>query len=333
MSAALNTSTDDRPISTEASAACVRGAVGNRLAIILRTPGCAYDLKPGGGCTFCSFRTLTTGGRSVNSLDLIRQVQHTLANQDCEAQRIFEIDLYSSGNFLNDDEIPQEARVGIFACCASERALRLILVESRPEYITEARLIELHRAIEKERPPAIEVGIGLESVDDAIRERQLKKGFTRKSFERAVAVLGQTQTDLLVYILLKPTVMSEQHAVQEAIETAEYVYEVADRYKVRARLALEPTFVVPGTALAGQYLEGSYTPPSLWSVVDVAKQLACLGDLLVGLWDEGLNPLAIPGSCDRCRQRIIRALMLFNAKQDVNVLDVRRCTCQRSQAS
>src|SRR6185503_9984923 len=96
----------------------------------------------------------------------------------------------------------------------------------------------------------LEIGIGLETADDEIREKGLRKGFTRKAFERAVRILGDTGVDLLTYVMLKPLPMSDEDALSSVVRTAEYVHDVAASRAVRARIALELTFVVGNTSLA-----------------------------------------------------------------------------------
>lgn len=319
--------TNSAPISASLAPACVRGELAKRMMIILRAPGCAYDLRPEGGCTYCNFRALTTQGLSVSSTDLIKQFNSLLKQHNCARERIFEIDIYNSGSFLNDGEVPAEAREAILKRCAREQSVRLVLIESRPEYITASRISDLNRASARPEPFALEVAIGLETADDVIREKGLRKGITRKGFERAVRILGETGTDLLTYVMLKPLPMSDDDALRSVIRTAEYVHDVATSKGVRARIALELTFVVPNTRLAEDYEEGKYQPPSLWLALEAVKCIAPLGELSVGLWDEGLSPLAKSTSCALCQHRIVPALYEFNMTQDVGALDVPTCLC------
>ena len=102
-----NSSTPNAP---ELVSTLVRGLVANRLIIILRASGCAYDLRPEGGCNYCNFRALTTRGIPVPAADLVSQVTTALATYDCDREQIAEIDIYNSGSFLNDAEVPIEAQ-------------------------------------------------------------------------------------------------------------------------------------------------------------------------------------------------------------------------------
>lgn len=319
------------PVSTEVASAWVRGETARRLMVVLRAPGCAYGLRPQGGCSYCGFRHLTTQGVRVSTGEYVSQIDAALGKRHFHQDQIREIDIYNSGSFLNDAEVPPEARSAILRRCAEEDAIRVVVVESRPEDITTGRLKALHDALDGRREPmAIEVAIGLEVYDDSLRMQGLRKGFTRSVFEAAVQRLSETATDLLGYVMLKPVEMSDEVALSDAEQAAEYVYSVAARYGVRARIALEPTFVVPHTPLAEEHLLGCYSPPSLWLVRDTAARIARLGPLTVGLWDEALQPLAAPSSCAACSEPLLAALQRFNLSQDQAALFVPRCDCARS---
>lgn len=317
-----------RPTATIAVPAWVRGVPSQRLMVILRSPGCTYDRQPGGGCSYCGFRHLTTNGTKVTTDEYQEQMAAALAAHEADLPQIREIDIYNSGNFLNDAEVPPDARVAILKVCAEREAVRLLVLESRPEFVCSEKLNPLRRVISRASEDlALEVAIGLDAYDDSIREAHLRKGFSRSDFERAVEVLGDVGIDLLVYVMLKPCELSNRDALRDVVSAGEYVYRVADASGVRARIGLEPTFVVPGTRLAWEYSAGAYTPPSLWLVKEAAERLAGMGPLTVGLWDEDLNPMAVPSSCSTCRMRLTEALRTFNLTQNVSDLNVAPCEC------
>jgi hypothetical protein len=57
--------------------------------------------------------------------------------------------------------------------------------------------------------------------------------------------------------------------------------------------------------------------------METARQIAPLGDLQIGLWDEGLEPLAVPGTGPGSSDYLIERLRRFNQTQDPAVLDAR----------
>lgn len=313
---------------THQAPAYVRGEPAQRLMVILRAPGCAFDRRAEGGCNYCGFRHLTTDGRPVTTEDYLAQVSQALAKHASAWPEIREIDIYNSGNFLNDAEVPAEARAGIFKLCAEVPGVRLIVAESRPEYVHLEKVIAMREAAVTE----LDLAIGLETYDDTLRTR-LQKRFSRADFERAVRTLSHAGIGLLTYLMLKPCQMSDQAALDDVIRAAEYVHGLAAELGIPVRIALEPAFVPPATPLATEYLAGAYQPPSLWLVREAAQRLARLGEVTVGLWDETLDPLAVPSSCPDCRDRLVDALRRFNLTQQADTLDVAPCSCGSDQVA
>jgi hypothetical protein len=261
--------------------------------------------------------------------EYLAQIEAALATHEVDLPQIREIDIFNSGNFLNDAEVPPDARLAILRTCAERETVRLLVIESRPEFVCSEKLSPLSTAIRRAGGDlALEVGIGLEAYDDLIREGLLRKGFSRADFERAVRVLAPLGIDLLVYVMLKPCELSNADALCDVVSAGEYVYRVAAASHVHARIALEPTFVVPGTRLALEYGSGAYTPPSLWQVKEAAVRLAGMGPLRIGLWDEDLKPLAVPSSCEVCRTPLLEALRTFNLTQNLSDLNLSPCPCQ-----
>ena len=316
-----------RPAFVERVPAWLGGAPSQRLIVILRASGCAWARQPGGGCTNCGFDKLTTRGEAVSADDLVAQFEAALGGDALAG--VGEVDLYNSGSFFADSEIPPVARARILGRLGREAGVSRVLVESRPEFVRAADLAAARAAL---GPRELEVGIGLESCDDRVREELVHKGFGLPEFERAVASLGQHGARLLVYVLVKPMGLSEREAIEDVISTARYVFGAARRLGVAARIALEPVFVAPGTLLEKEFLSGRYQPPSLWSVVEILRRAHPLGELLVGLSDEGLEPHRLPNGCAACSVDLRRALAEYNRSRNLSALDAVRCVACESRA-
>jgi radical SAM enzyme (TIGR01210 family) len=267
---------------------------------------------------------MTTSGIDVSAEDLIAQFESVFGIPGA-LDGVGEVDLYNSGSFLSDDEVPAEVREHVLQRLSGSGA-HLVLIESRPEFVTEPRLALARQAL---GAIALEVGIGLESANDRVREVLIHKGFGKAQFEKAVSVLSTSGARLLAYVLLKPMGLDEQAAIVDTMDTARYVFEVARECGVRARVALQPTFVAPKTPLEAEFLAGRYEPPSLWSVVDVVRQVHPLGEILIGLSDEGLEPQRAPAGCWRCTQALRAALVEYNRTHELGVFDTVNCNCRR----
>ncbi len=306
----------------------VDGVAGLRMMVILRAPGCVYARKTG-GCTNCGFwHHLTTGGEPVAVDDYVAQLRAALDEHHDALPRVLEVDLYCSGSLLADEEVPARARVGLLALCAGLPALRRVVVESRPEYITRESVAPLSAAL---APSAatLEVAVGLETVDDDLRCRSIRKGFTLARFEEAAAALAELDVAIGVYLLLKPMGTTEEEAVADVLASGRYLADLSRRLGADLRVALEPTFVPEDTPLHAELLAGRYTPPSLWSVVRVTRALAAMGlTVHVGLSAEGMPADNVPSGCPACTDALRDALSRFNATGDPNVMAV-TCGCRR----
>jgi radical SAM enzyme (TIGR01210 family) len=127
--------------------------------VILTAPGCAWlDL----GCTNCGFPQTFGTGKPVSAEDYHAQVEAALARIPAHVQAPVEVDLYDSGSYFNPDEVPEPAQSAMLALAAARPEVASLLVETRPEYVTAARL---GRAVSACRGKPLEVGIGLESAN------------------------------------------------------------------------------------------------------------------------------------------------------------------------
>ncbi len=325
------TSFDRLPAAVEQGRAFIDGEPGDRLMVILRAPGCAYARRPEGGCTNCGFGELTTGGQPVSAADLVTQLERALDRHAAWATGVRELDLYCSGSFFCEQEIPPEAREALLAEVARRMpGLPRLMLESRPEYVTRRALDAARSTLEAAGCTArLEVGIGLESADQEIREQRIRKGFTLEAFERAASRLVDAGCVLVVYLLLKPLGTGEQEAVDDVLASGRYLQQLAGRLSLSLRVALEPTFVPAGTVLHRELEAGRYAPPSLWSVVAATAGLAALGlQVHVGQSEEGLPVDQAPSGCPRCTETLRAAIGRFNETQDPAHLAGLTCACQ-----
>ena len=236
-----------------------------------------------------------------------------------------EVDFYNSGSYFNPDEVPEPAQAAMLALAASRPEVASLLVETRPEYATAARLAQAVRASQGK---PLEIGIGLESANPEILCRRIHKGYTWEDFASAARLVAGAGTRLLAYILLKPIDTAEREAIEDSVSSAQKVFALGRDQKLPTRVALEPCFVAPRTPLFNAFEQGRYRPPWLWSVTEVVSRIAPLGPVLVGLSDEGLNPRQAPHNCDRCSSRFRDALAAFNQTQNPSRLHALSCDCR-----
>jgi radical SAM enzyme (TIGR01210 family) len=292
--------------------------------VILAAPGCAWA-RASGGCSNCSFPISLAINHPVTTDEYLAQLTQALEQMPAGSDPV-ELDLFVSGSFLNPDEVPPDARQLLVERAARHPRIDSILIETRPEYATDAALSAVVAAAGE---VSLEVGIGLESADSEILSQRINKGFTWVDFELAARRVAAAGAGLLTYVLLKPIDTGEAEAVTDAIRTAKKVFNLAGALELPVRIALEPCFVGPGTPLAEAFARGDYRPPWLWSVVEVVQLVAGSGPVQVGLSDEGLQPAQVARNCAHCSPGVRQALADFNLSQDPTALARLDCSCRQ----
>jgi radical SAM enzyme (TIGR01210 family) len=313
------------PKNVEWITAQVQDRPGFRLMVILTAPGCAYA-RTSGGCTNCGFPRTFGTGKPVSTEDYLTQAKAALARIPAGIQAPVEVDLYNSGSYFNPEEVPELAQSAMLALAAARHEVASLLVETRPEYLTATRL---ERALSACRGKPLEVGIGLESANPEILSRRIHKGYTWEHFAAAARLMAGAGAGLVAYVLLKPINTGEREAIEDSVATTRKVFALGHELKCPTRVALEPCFVVPQTPLYHAFEQGRYRPPWLWSVAEVLSRVAPLGHVLVGLSDEGMNPLQAPHNCEHCTGRFRQALAAFNQTQDAAGLGAISCQCHK----
>jgi hypothetical protein len=203
--------------------------------------------------------------------------------------------------------------------------VRRVLIETRPEYVTEQRLAEARRAAGS---AFLEVAIGLESANRDIREKRIRKGFAWRHFEQAVRTISSAGAGVVVHTLQKPIDTGEAEAIDDVVETAHRVFTLARHVPSPIRMALQPCFVAPRTPLERAFEAGRYRPPWLWSVVEAVQRIAAEGPLQVGLSDEGMGPKRRAHNCGKCDDHVIAALATFNRTASTSALTHLTCPCR-----
>ena len=213
------------------------GEQTNRLMLVLRTPPCEYNQ-----CTMCGFDN--NAGRNIRLQNIQQQYQNGISGEDFSDIR--RIDFPTAGSFYNDRELSPESRNYLFSE-VSKLPIDSVMVETRVDYLTEEKVNESKSHLREDQ--GIELAIGLESADDNIRNKVLRKGLSKKGFERFADICKNTDSQLLAYVLIKSPSLSEAEAVKDAVQTADYVYRIANERGIKARVAFKPMFIPEGTEL------------------------------------------------------------------------------------
>jgi radical SAM enzyme (TIGR01210 family) len=289
-----------------------------RLVMYLMSNGCDWALKNGNGCTICGHlakqRRLET---SISTQDYIKQFVSEYDKVDFKEYPI--LNLYNNGSILNNNEIPNEALFKILKIVNQNPYIRKIVLESRPEFVNEEIVYEI-----KKRVPDkfVEIAMGLEVLDDFYRIACINKGFRLEQFKKAATIIKK-HLNLKSYVLLKPPFLTEREGIEEAIRTIEFAFAIGS-----STVSLEACTIQKNTL--AEYLSdrNDYSTPWLWSIVEVVKKTAGLGNLIVGMFQFYPSPSNVPYNCDKCSQRVKEAIVEYNRTLDIRCLDSLDCSCK-----
>lgn len=284
--------------------------VGNAIFIILPTPGCAHALSESGGCTMCSY-IADSPLESVSSSQLIDMFKNVMERHEIKPKTVVKI--FVSGSFLNEQELPKEARDEILKILNNEENVEEVVVESRPEYVKEEVIKECCSLLPHK---IFEVSIGLESSSDYIKEYKINKGFLNKDFERAIAVIKSLKSDYKVtskaYLFVKPILTSEKDAIEDAVASAKYAKEIGVD-----RISFCPATIHKGTLMELLWRRGSYQPPWIWSILEIIKRVRSEVKIPVIMDTSGFGTRRGPFNCKKCNKKFKNMIIESNLNQTI----------------
>ena len=292
------------------------------MTVILRTKGCHWWWSS--GCTFCGYFNDTRD--DVTNEDLHAQWSAAKEKFDGFKDQAM-VKVYTSGSLLEDREIPVEFQETVLKDCA-ELGKELI-VESRCEQMTEEKL-----AWATSINPKFTVAIGLEAYDDEVLRFHVNKGFTTKSWDRAVANLKKFNLRIKTYLMFKPPFMSEADALDHCVSSIESVAVHSDE------ISVNPMNIQRGTVIDRLHRHNEYRPPWLWSLVDMIQRAHPLIHPENGINGDPdqvsrliVHPTAggkIRGShhCGSCDGEVVAAIERYAVSGSLLEFDGIECSCR-----
>lgn len=312
----------------------------DRVMIVLRANGCEH-YKKNGGCSMCSHFNGTDRETLISTKDYIKQWQSVIdgtgLDKECENFNINNypvVCVYNLGSLLNVNEISSEAVRYIFNSLNSFKGIKKVIIESRAEYITEKSIRNIKDVYSN---GIVEVGIGIESTNKIIREICHHKGVDDMSIAKeAITILHNYGFKALAYINLKPIFLTENEAIEDAIQTALDCFSMGFD-----AISIEPTSLQEYSLANYLYQLGQYRVPWLWSIREIVNgiyskmQNEKLDIRLGGYFDEevlsgsqGIGyenrneifPYMTSLNCEQCSNEFIECIKNFNMTYDINEL-------------
>lgn len=308
-----------KPAHIEIRSDYFRGRNVRRAVVFLLSNGCEWALNSAHGCTMCGH--LAKQGRTDQPISADQFInQFTAALSSINLDEVPVLNIYNNGSFFNSNEIPSEARRAILRTISEHRSIKKVLVECRPEFITDAVLHET-KAIMQETE--LEIAIGLETSDDFRRIVAINKGFMLRDFARAAEIVRSNNIGLRSYILLKPPFCAESDAIVDSIRSIETAFAFGTK-----TVSLEAMTIQKYTLIDYLFRSGIYEVPWLWSIVEVVRRTAHLGMVVIGLFQFYPSPDFVPNNCTLCNGRVMDAIVEYNRTLRVDVFDGLDCECK-----
>ena len=243
------------------------------LTIIFGTIGCRWARSKTGGCIMCGYlyQNPPKGG------DLIAQLNFVLRKVRNRLREIEVVKIFTSGSFFDEEEVPQEIQIEILdRLCKNLEALKMIEIETRPEFITEDILTKLEEFAKKHKIKLC-FNVGLESANDDIL-RLINKGFSSRVFFDALKKLQKYDFWAKTYLLLKPPFMTEYEAIQDVITSAKKAFNAGTYF-----VSINPMVIFSWTFIEYLWRNKLYRPPTLESVIFVTNEVLKLNEAKKGI--------------------------------------------------
>ncbi|MGD2250015.1 MAG: archaeosine biosynthesis radical SAM protein RaSEA [Candidatus Methanofastidiosia archaeon] len=269
----------------------------NVLNVVIPTKGCSWNK-----CYMCSYSLHS------ETEEFIEEFKKGFQDKDFEKVKIF-----TSGSFLDRKEVNVPVRNRILDL-VKEKNVKELTIETRPEFVKDAAEIKEYLG-----DITLEVALGLESCRDRILHYCINKGFTFSDFEKAVVILNKNNVKVKAYILIKPPFLSEYEGVEDAVYTAESIADMVDV------ISFNPVVIHKKTVVEYLWRNNNYTPPWMWSVVEVLNRTWNLSPHII------CHPVAVGKyrgirNCKKCTYKIaqkIREYSLTNEKIEYD------CECKK----
>jgi len=306
---------------------------GKALVVILRTHGCSWSRNNEttisalghGGCTMCGYiNDCLPENETITIQDISDQFRSALDKFQDKNYDLVKI--YSSGSFLDDNEIASQAQKNIIKT-AQDAGIENILVESRPEFLSRNKL----EKIKSYFSGRLQIAIGLESCNNKILKYSINKGFTFEDYCKAVKNAKKVDIAIKTYLLLKPPFLAERDAIADILNSIKIL---ADRELTNC-VSINPVQIQKFTIIEYLFDRNDYRPPWLWSLVEVLSRgkelltnsnIRLLSQPTAGGLRRGVH------NCGECDDGVLKAIEKFSInpapKQNLKILQDLHCSCK-----
>lgn len=311
---------------------------GFRWKLGINTNPCIQSRK-GKRCVYCGFLNYRN---PISPLEVGQVFNEVFKSSDLSD--IHRLELYVSGSFFDDEEVSFDSRLEVVKS-VKESEIKEVVLESRPEFITERNLESLVNIIDGKR---ITIAIGVETMDDKIRNK-LSKGFSTKDLTTSLGRIAQAGMRVQAYLLLNPpAINNDKNAIIDIIGSSKEIINLASKMNCPLILALQPFFLAKNSIVAEDpSQENPVRPPWLYTIALTLRLLDNIRSvmepnlhIILGNEIDNVDPVLVPsnyasdGNVCPCTRRIKKYLREVNISREKMLEIVHRilespCSCKR----
>jgi len=267
------------------------------------------------------YMTDFSNGTYIDQNHIINQFQHAFQekiNEITSDEDDFIIKLYNSGSFFDNAEISEEVRNYIFREIADVPKIKEVVIESRVDYINNENLKKMKEIL---RDKYVEVAIGLETVNDYIRNKYINKGLNFTDFLDAVKLCKQNDVGIRTYLLFKPPFLNEQTAIDDCVNSIQKLVEL----KINT-ISINPLNIQKNSLVEYLFYQNRYRPPWFYSLFKCLLKACVDQDILSSVRiissPSGAGTKRGIHNCLKreCNEYMMEKLQEFVLTQDINVL-------------
>ena len=227
------------------------GEVKSTLTAIFLSGGCSWNR-----CRMCGYKNDrdTSADLIANMKAQVSWLGENYKPDEYELGKIF-----TSGSVFDSREVPPEV-LDTFGTFFKGKPL---VAESRCEYVTKDAVERLMSTLDGGQDHPLTVAIGLETTNDAIREKSIDKGNTFEDFKQAAKIAHDCGAAVKAYLMMKPLFLTEKEAMDDMASSIREVAPYADM------ISMNLCTVQNRTELEQYWRKGAFRPPYLWSAVKV----------------------------------------------------------------
>jgi radical SAM enzyme (TIGR01210 family) len=267
----------------------------------------------------CSYRHERYESGSCDTLLSHLRAQLAWVKTEYDPKDFSMIKIFTSGSFFDPREVPQAFLQEV----ASAFRGKLVIAETRPEFVSEETIRPFLEVLDDGSwKTPLYCAIGLETSDDAIREKNINKGFSFCDFRNAAQRAHKAGAGVKAYLLFKPLFLTEAEAI------ADMKTSFTDALPHAEMLSMNPCTVQKNTELEFYWKRGAYRPPYLWSVLALlaAAPVHVTCDPLGGGQKRG------PHNCGKCDYEIVRGIRDYSLSGDRDLIAAlleMTCSCRQ----